>query len=136
VSVLRYGYPFHAVDAAFDEQTRTFSIVSGLPVPVFPIEGITTRLAQGPPDAKYERWFLETSSPGLRGQSGGPVVDTDGTVWAIQSRTAHLPLGFNPRVKIGNAEIEEHQFLNVGMGADSRTIKEFLDHHGVSYNTR
>ena len=42
--------------------------------------------------------YLETSSAGLLGQSGGPIFDIDGTVWAMQSRTTHLPLGFAPKV--------------------------------------
>ena len=89
-----------------------------------------------PPHENYQRSFLETSSPGLRGQSGGPIVDTEGTIWAIQSRTIHLPLGFNAKLEKDGREVEEHQFLNVGMGADAATIKGFLDFHEISYQTR
>lgn len=136
VSVLRYGYPFHTVTVGFNEQTRNFDISAGLPVPVFPIEGMTTRRAGiDPPHEKYPRSFLETSSPGLKGQSGGPIVDRDGTIWAIQSRTMHLPLGFNPKLEKDGREYEEHQFLNVGWGADAATIKGLLDHHGISFQS-
>lgn len=134
VSVMRYGYPFHAVTVGFNEQTRNFDISAGLPIPVFPIEGMTTRRADiDPIHDSYPRSFLETSSPGLKGQSGGPIVDKEGRIWAIQSRTMHLPLGFNPKLEKDGREYEEHQFLNVGWGADAATIKGFLDHHGISY---
>lgn len=38
--------------------------------------------------------FIETSTPRLRGQSGGPIFDVNGAIWAIQSQTHHLKLGF------------------------------------------
>lgn len=136
VSLMRYGFPFHAVKASFDDQTQSFKIEDGIPIPVFPIEGISTRQALGNDHKSYKRIMLETSSPGLKGQSGGPIVDRDGTVWGIQSRTTHLPLGFNPKIQQGNREVEEHQFLNLGMGADAETIKGFLSHHQIAFNTR
>jgi hypothetical protein len=36
--------------------------------------------------------FIETSTPGLRGQSGGPLFDAKGEIWGIQSRTNFLEL--------------------------------------------
>jgi hypothetical protein len=44
--------------------------------------------------------FVEMSSPGLRGQSGGPRFDVNGMVWGLQSRTQHLALGFSPQVEV------------------------------------
>jgi hypothetical protein len=84
-------------------------------------------------DGLYDIKFLETSTPGLRGQSGGPIFDTEGRIWAIQSQTRHLPLGFSPKIKSGNKEIEENQFLNVAWGAHVETILKFLDHHSIKY---
>ena len=45
-----------------------------------------------------------------------------GTVWAVQSRTVHFPLGFNPKVKHKGKEIGEHQFLNTAWGVHSELI--------------
>lgn len=45
-----------------------------------------------------------------------------GTVWAVQSRTVHFPLGFNPKVKHKGKEIGEHQFLNTGWGVHPELI--------------
>ena len=135
-SLCKLGYPFHEVTASFDEEKNEFKIPPGvLPLPRFPIEGIFTRnvrMGQSK-DGRYEIKFLETSSPGLRGQSGGPIFDTSGTVWAIQIRTAHFPLGFSPKVKKNDKEVEEHQFLNVGLGIHPELIVTFLGDNGIAF---
>ena len=83
------------------------------------------------PPLGYDRLLFETSAPGLRGQSGGPIFDGDGRIWGIQSETTSYELGFSPEVK-GEPE---HQFLNVGKAVDSSTVCSFLDGLGVSYQT-
>jgi hypothetical protein len=135
-SLCKLGYPFHELKAAFDETKDVFTLAPGVvPLPLFPIEGIYTRNAVvgSSKDGKYEIKFLETSSPGLRGQSGGPIFDTNGTVWAIQSRTTHFPLGFSPTVKKNGKEVEENQFLNVGLGVHPELIVAFLTDNGISF---
>jgi hypothetical protein len=135
-SLCKLGYPFHRLEASFDETKDTFVLAPGVvPLPLFPIEGIYTRnaISGRSKDKKYEIKFLETSSPGLRGQSGGPIFDTNGTVWAIQSRTHHFPLGFSPRVKKNGKEVEENQFLSVGLGVHPELIVAFLKDSGISF---
>jgi hypothetical protein len=135
-NLCKLGYPFHQIKASFDEEKNQFKFDPGvLPLPRFPIEGIFTRnvLIGKSGDGKYEIKLLETSSPGLRGQSGGSIFDTNGTVWAIQSRTGHLPLGFSPKVKKGGREIEENQFLNVGLGVHPELIVAFLADNGIKF---
>jgi len=135
-SLCKLGFPFHELKASFDEAKDVFVLAPGVvPLPLFPIEGIYTRNASvgRSKDGKYEIKFLETSSPGLRGQSGGPIFDTNGTVWAIQSRTTHFLLGFSPKVKRNGKEIEENQFLNVGLGVHPEVIVAFLTANGISF---
>src|SRR6266849_3059507 len=91
----RLGFPFpeftnFGYDQAKDEIMWTNS--GRTDTPRFPIEGMVTRLVGM--DAQTIVGF-ELSTPGLRGQSGGPVFDTSGTVWGIQSRTNHLDLDFD-----------------------------------------
>jgi hypothetical protein len=135
-SLCKLGYPFHEPNASYDETKDVFTLAPGVvPLPLFPIEGIYTRnaVAGKSKDGKYEIKFLETSSPGLRGQSGGPIFDTNGTVWAIQSRTTHFPLGFSPKVKKNGKEVEENQFLNVGLGVHPELIVAFLRDNRVTF---
>jgi hypothetical protein len=135
-SLCKLGFPFHELKASFDEAKDVFVLAPRVvPLPLFPIEGIYTRNAADgrSKDGKYEIKFLETSSPGLRGQSGGPIFDTNGTVWAIQSRTTHFLLGFSPKVKRNGKEVEENQFLNVGLGVHPEVIVAFLTANGISF---
>lgn len=135
-SLCRLGYPFHEIHATYDEKTRTFNLApDALPIARFPIEGIYTRncIVERSQDGKYEVKFLETSSPGLRGQSGGPIFDVNGTVWAIQSQTTHFDLGFSPKIKRGNREIEEHQFLSAGWGVHPEVLTAFLRDKNIDF---
>lgn len=85
-------------------------------------------------DGKYEIKFLETSSPGLRGQSGGPIFDSKGTIWAVQSQTMHLQLGFSPKIQKNGHEVEENQFLNVGLGIHPELIVAFLRDNNIKFD--
>jgi len=102
--------------------------------PRFPIEGMVTRfLAE---DAKF--FGIEMSTPGLRGQSGGPLFNKDGIVYGMQYSTKHLHLGFdiedkeilfNNRVK----KITDYAFIHLGQCIHAETIKEFLKENNVKY---
>lgn len=128
-SLCRFGFAFEQLGVRFDPARSVFSLDKpGLTL--FPIEGILTRLISQAPGASP--LFIETSSPGLRGQSGGPVCDAKGRIWGIQSRTAHLPLGFNPTVEVNGRTVEEHQFLNLGWAVHVRPILEALRARGVA----
>lgn len=135
-SLCKLGYPFHEVKASFNETSHSFQIApDALPIPRFPIDGIFTREVLQPKTSNnpFEIKFIETSTPGFRGQSGGPIFDTEGNIWAIQSRTAHLALGFSPKVVVDNKEINEHQFINVGRGVHIETILQFLNKNEVQH---
>jgi S1-C subfamily serine protease len=79
--------------------------------------------------------YLETSSAGLRGQSGGPIFDKEGRVWAIQSKTLSIPLGFSPTIKLGTKEITEHQFIHIGVGCHVSEVREFLTAFKVPFSS-
>lgn len=136
-SLCKLGYPFYKVNASFDDKNQSFILAPGtLPIPRFPIEGIFTRNVNigKSKDNKYEIKLIETSSPGLRGQSGGPIFDVNGFIWGIQSRTQHFPLGFSPKILKDNKEFVENQFLNVGLGVHTELIIEFLNNNGIKTN--
>ena len=135
-SLCKLGYPFHKVESTYNVENHNFEIKKGtLPIPLFPIEGIYTRKLIGgeSKDGNYKLSFLETSTPGLRGQSGGPIFDSEGKVWAIQSRTMHHPLGFSPKIMRNGREVEENQFLNVGVGVHSELIIQFLQKNNIKF---
>ena len=140
-SLCRLGFPFHQIKPAFDEEKNAFVLPPGaVPLPLFPLEGIFTRVVIAPMPGEESTQgehgkFIETSSPGLAGQSGGPIVDTDGQVWGLQSHTRHHSLGFNPTAptrRKGETQ-KEHQFLNVGLGVHAELILNFLQRQGVEH---
>lgn len=134
-SLCKLGFPFVKITPTFDENTNMFGIPSEMrSIPLFPLDGIFTRTLEVPATAPPFRYaFVETSSPGLRGQSGGPIFDIKGTIWAIQSRTAHQPLDFNPEVEVGGKKHKEHQFLNTGWGVHVETVLGLLNQVGVKH---
>jgi len=135
-SLCRLGYPFHSISATYDEEMNQFQFPPDtFPLARFPSEGIYTRniSAGKSKNGKYEIMFLETSSPGLKGQSGGPIFDANGTVWAIQSNTRHYPLGFSPKITRQGREVEENQFLNVGLGVHPELLVQFLNDNHIKF---
>jgi len=134
-SLCKLGFPFHEIKSTFDDTRNAFVFEPGsLPIPRFPLEGMLTRYANvQDQNTKAVALFIEMSTPGLKGQSGGPIFDRDGVVWAIQSQTRHLPLGFQPTIEIGTRKTLEYQFLNVGLGAYVSEIAKLFQSAGVKY---
>ena len=64
-SLCRLGFPFHQIQASFNETTSAFSLAPNVfPIPFFPNDGIHTRVVQKLFADRKVR-FIETSSPGL-----------------------------------------------------------------------
>ena len=128
-SLCRIGFPFHSISPVFDEATNTLNCPLDLfQYRSFPMKDYsqeTFRLTFGPelPSIRTYRCASLKREPGpTKGQSGGPIFDADGYVWAIQSQTQHFPLGFSPSVPGGKPHEKEHQFLNVGWGIHVETL--------------
>jgi len=133
----RLGYPFPEFnnyaynDSTDDVQfTQTGQTVS----PRFPIDGIITRfgIQQG------LKATIEMSTPGLRGQSGGPLFDRYGRIFGMQSMTSHLHLGFdmmNREVLIDGVptKVSNSPFLHVGHCIHADRIKDFLKEHRIPF---
>jgi hypothetical protein len=102
--------------------------------PRFPIEGMVTRHLLGPDGALVG---FELSTPGLRGQSGGPAFDSEGRVWGMQSRTAHLDLAFDVDMQVvrqgTKMQVKDSAFLHVGNCVHVDVLKAFMREHGVGF---
>ena len=136
-SLCKLGFPLHHIEPKYDEKADTFRLPEGsVPLPMFPLEGMFTRVVdtrapgsgEGDPSP-----FIETSTPSLIGQMGGPVFDAEAVVWGIQSHTMHHPLGFHPPVPGGPPGHVEHQFLNTGLAVHASVIRGFLDAEGIDH---
>lgn len=135
----RLGFPFpEFTNFKYDDQKDEIEWTKdGIQdSPRFPIEGMVTRFLG---DGKGGKFGIELSTPGLRGQSGGPLFDSSGLICGMQSSTRHLHLGFD----IENAEIltkgqkkkvSDYSFIHLGQCIHVDIIKEFLKQHNVDFN--
>lgn len=136
-ALCRLGYPFpEFTNFSYNSSTDDIEWTqSGNPnSPKFPLDGIITRFGA---DASGII-SIEMSTPGLRGQSGGPLFDADGLIYGMQFMTSHLHLGFD----IHNMEIMQDgkrntvsnsPFLHVGHCIHVNRITEFLRQHNIKY---
>ncbi len=133
----RLGFPFPEFsNFAYDSTTDTihWTDTGKKDTPRFPIEGMVTRHIVN--DTGQIIGF-EMSTPGLRGQSGGPVFDSEGIIWGVQSATAHLDLDFdvNQEVIRGGQKkrVSDSAFLHVGHCIHVDVLKSFMSDHGVQF---
>jgi len=136
-SLCRLGFPFpEFTNFAYDPATDSLGWVQQGrdQTPRFPIEGMVTRHLLGPNAAVVG---FELSTPGLRGQSGGPVFDSEGRVWGMQSQTAHLDLAFDVDMEVvrdgRKRRVRDSAFLHVGHCVHVDVLKEFMREHGVGF---
>lgn len=138
-SLCRIGFPFpefnnfrHNPDTDDIEWTTAGYQNS----PSFPIDGIVTRFTG---DAATQQIIgIEMSTPGLRGQSGGPLFDANGVVYGMQFATNHLHLGFDLKdieiVQNGKkTKVSNSPFLHTGLCVHPDRIKDFLREHNISF---
>lgn len=136
-SLCRLGYPFpefnnfqHNPVTDDIEWTNTGNSNS----PRFPLDGIITRFGA---DAN-QIISIEMSTPGLRGQSGGPLFDAEGLIYGMQYITSHLHLGFDIKDKEiihdgKKTKVSNYPFLHVGQCIHVDRIKEFLIQHNIKF---
>ena len=102
--------------------------------PRFPIDGMVTRfLAEN-----NQLYGIEMSTPGLKGQSGGPLFDENAIVYGMQFSTKHLHLGFDImdreiRTNHGVRKVTDYSFLHLGQCIHSEIIKQFMREHNIEF---
>ncbi len=129
-SLCRMGFPFIENIAVLDEETNKMRINDSLlPVPIFPNEGMYTRIVRNDIESEIHRCLLiETSTPGFKGQSGGPIFDKHGFLVGIQTKTHVVDTGIEI-MENGNKTL----MTGMGIGAQSGTIMDILDYLNVNY---
>lgn len=135
----RLGFPFpEFTNYRYNDQNDEIEWTgAGVNVsPRFPIEGMVTRFLG---DGKGGKYGIELSTPGLRGQSGGPLFDNEGLVSGMQSRTKHLHLGFDLEnheiiTKGQRKKVSDYSFIHLGECIHGDVIKDFLRQHKVEFD--
>ena len=133
----RLGYPFpEFTNYQYNKNTGDIEwLKTGrISTPSFPIDGIVTRHI----GESSSVVGIEMSTPGLRGQSGGPLFDPNGIIYGLQSSTRHLHLGFDQVnrevITEGHRKrVSNYPFLNVGQCVHVDVIKQFLREKNVAF---
>lgn len=107
-----------------------------LQLPYFPLDGMFTRNKTMINDKNEKAEFIETSTPGIPGQSGGPVFDVNGIVWALQSHTNIFDLNMVAPKMIDGKEMKTPQYLSVGQGTNVSEIRKELDKLSIKYDMK
>jgi hypothetical protein len=133
----RLGFPFpeftnFGYNEAADDIEWTGTGIAGSPR--FPIEGMVTRFLM----EENKLHGIELSTPGLKGQSGGPLFDEKGWIYGMQSSTKHLHLGFDlvdKEIMVDNKlkKISDYSFIHLGQCIHADIIREFLKEMNVLF---
>ena len=103
--------------------------------PMFPVEGMVTRF-MGHNGVKFG---IELSTPGLIGQSGGPLFDRNGIIYGMQFQTKSLHLGFDVvdaevMVKNRREHVSDYAFMHLGNCIHVDIIKDFLRANNIRFD--
>jgi hypothetical protein len=134
----RLGFPFpEFTNFKYNETTDDIEwTATGVQAsPRFPIEGMVTRFLA---EDNKQLFGIELSTPGLRGQSGGPLFDKNGIIYGMQFSTKHLHLGFDitdKEILVNNKvkKVSDYSFIHLGQCIHVDIIKDFLKEKGVKY---
>jgi hypothetical protein len=133
----KLGFPFPEFNNfQYDKLTNSISwTTTGNPnTPVFPMDGMVTRFLNG---KTGEIMGFEMNTPGLCGQSGGPIFDENGSIWGMQFATGHLDLNFDIDQKVirngKDKKVSDHAFLNTGLGIHINVMKDFMKKNNVTF---
>jgi len=133
----RLGFPFVAfTNFAYDRTLDKidWTTTGREDTPQFPIEGMVTRHIA---DGTGQVVGFELSTPGLRGQSGGPAFDSESKIWGMQAATNHLDLNFDVNQEVLRngikKKVHDSAFLHVGHCIHVNVLKSFMIQHGVKF---
>ncbi len=136
-SICRLGHPFFDPPTNFDPVRNAFRIPKiDSDGALFVNDGIVSKIVtvKKSGNSQLDATYMDTSTPGYRGQAGGPIVDTKGRVCGMQINTLALPFGFHA-VQDGTKNPIEDQFCCVGRGVHVKTIRQFLDSRNIRYGS-
>jgi len=136
----RLGFPYPEVSSAIYNGITDdieWGNVGAINTPRFPVDGMVTRhvVTNGKVSG------IELSTPGIKGQSGGPLFDENGVIYGmhIESRRLNLGYSFNEHglpAKNNETGSSDSAFIYVGHCLSADVIKAFLSDNKVKYYTQ
>ncbi len=134
MSVCRLGYPFMDPKSDFDKVSGNFRISKvDHDSALFVNDGVVSKICYVSGKDRSLPLYVDVSTPGYRGQDGGPVIDSEGRVCAMQVNTLALPFGYESILK-GTENPLKDQFCFIGRGVHANFIRNMLDSRNISYS--
>ncbi len=136
-SICRLGHPFVEFPTEFDPMRNAFRIPKiDSDGALFVNDGVVSKIitVKKAGNSALDAVYMDTSTPGYRGQAGGPIVDVKGRVCGMQINTLALPFGFRSADESNKNPIED-QFCCVGRAVHVKTIRQFLDSKNIRYGS-
>ncbi|MBN2605277.1 MAG: trypsin-like peptidase domain-containing protein [Bacilli bacterium] len=136
-SLCKTGFPFSSFtnfqyDLATDDIQFNSSDTRG--AVYFALDGIVSKRFE---DTNGNITSFQMGSPGIKGQSGGPIFNSNGIIYGIQYATIILDLDFKSTKKIKlkgkDIEKEENAFMYAGLGVASTEVIKYMDLVGCKY---
>lgn len=134
-ALARIGFPFVTFNNfVYNSKTDNLSFTQETkPLVTFVIDGIVSQNHNENVNPSIKRTHLILSTPGLKGQSGGPLYDINGLIAGIQSQTKTRDIDFTVPIAYNGMNYVIPQFLNVGVCISSEVIKDFLQKNNVKF---
>ena len=135
-SVCRLGHPFVDPPTEFDVSRSAFRIPKiDSDMSIFANDGIVSKIVtvKKAGNSPFDAMYIDISTPGYRGQAGGPIVNAEGKVCGMQINTIAMPFGFHFMDSEKNPI--EDQFCCIGRAVHVKTIRQFLDSKNISYRS-
>lgn len=127
-NLCRIGFPLpEHINAIYNglSDDIEWSEIDGLNTPRFPLNGMVTRHVAN--DGKLHGF--ELSTPGFKGQNGGPLFDTNGIVYGMQQDVRKLDTGYC-------FDKDTSLPLYVTHCISAEVIKGFLNENCIKYYTQ
>ena len=105
---------------SWDDKRGQF--IATTPPILFVTEGLVSRFLDN-----GDCSIIEMSTPGLKGQSGGPIMDPSGSICGVQSATQPYDLEFEG--------VKVTQYYHVGHAVHVREVLRFLEGKGIDHKT-
>ncbi len=138
-SLCKIGFSYAELSTVFEPENEKFSLDFQSMV-LCPIDGILTRniIFKTPDDSSTQVKFIETATPGLRGHAGAPVLDVEGRVCGLHSRTAELPIddsnsGLQQESK--STGIAEERTVPVSWAIHPDVLTQFFKDNDIAYDS-
>ena len=136
-NICRIGFPYSEFSPfKYDYRLKDLVLKNDIDanLQAFPVDGMVTRNLLDP---SSNPTMFEMTNPGFKGQAGGPIINTSGSVVGMYIGSALKDLEIDVDVKlkrgIKDFNVNQASFMALGLGINVESIKDFLRANNVKF---